>query len=246
MSEAIDIHVKRCPVCGKNFAVMWPDQWAYKRGHGHNWKYICSWKCVRAWDKEKNKGDEKPMVKLSEKNRKAVEIALGGGDPVAYLREHGSTNASQMWANIRNQLKEKEPDTYEKLPADLKERRKTNGPKPMRPKKKESETPEGSLADAMAGMKNAVESFLGPVETPERPATDILKGLKRAPLVYDGLTVREVEGNFGRYRRSDTDTATYIDFEPKDFCDVMSLTTGQWKSFREEHDKAAAVLGVEI
>ena len=66
------------------------------------------------------------------------------------------------------------------------------------------------------------------------------------PVVYDGLVVREVEGNFGRYRRTDIGSATYIDFESTEGLDTLSLTVDQWRSFREESAKAAKVLGVEL
>ena len=43
---------KKCPVCRKQFTVLWPTQWAYKRGLP-NPTFICSWKCLRAYDKRK-------------------------------------------------------------------------------------------------------------------------------------------------------------------------------------------------
>ena len=60
------------------------------------------------------------------------------------------------------------------------------------------------------------------------------------------MLVREVEGLFGRYRRSDVGQAIYIDLEFTDCCDVISNTVGQWRSFIDELNKAANILGVEI
>lgn len=66
------------------------------------------------------------------------------------------------------------------------------------------------------------------------------------PVVYDGMIIREVEGAFGRYRYSDIGTVEYIDFESTDQMDVLSLSIGQWRNFREEQRKAARILGVEL
>ena len=65
-------------------------------------------------------------------------------------------------------------------------------------------------------------------------------------MVYDNMTVREVEGEFGRYRRSDIRGTTYIDFESTDRLDTISLTVDQWRAFRAETERAAAILGVEL
>jgi hypothetical protein len=90
------------------------------------------------------------------------------------------------------------------------------------------------------------------VETPE-PATvkgkivDVMEHLEiKNPLQYEEFTVREVEGLFGRYRRSDVG-ATYIDFENAEGCvDVMSYTVKQWNAFMRELKRAAQVLGVQL
>ena len=90
------------------------------------------------------------------------------------------------------------------------------------------------------------------VETPEQAViknkvVDIMEELKiRNPLRYEEFTVREVEGLFGRYRRSDIGQETYIDFEPPECVDVISNTLTQWSSFMKELKRAAQVLGVEL
>ena len=60
------------------------------------------------------------------------------------------------------------------------------------------------------------------------------------------IFVREVEGNFARYRRSDVGDMIYIDVEIEGGSDTLSYTIEQWRSFRKEHDRAAVILGVEI
>ena len=231
---------KRCPVCGKRFTVMWPHQWAFKRGKP-NPKFYCSWKCLRTLDKEN--GDDKPVkhakVALEDK-KKAVEIALAGGDPLKYLKDHGAGNAWSMWYGIKENLKVREPETYRKLP-DL--RLKGNSRKKPETEKAE-ETP--TLADAMKGMNDAAEEFFGACEEMGLKTDKPKQPKITQPVNYDGMTVREVEGLFGRYRRTDIGSATYIDYESKDGADELSMTVEHWKAFIVEIRNAGLILGVEI
>ena len=214
MSEATFNFGKICPICKKQFSVLWPGQWAYKRGGRGVWKYLCSWKCLRIYDKE---GDKTQMTaKLSETSRKAVDLALAGENPLEYLAEQGKKNPSAAWYAIKQTLKLGEPETYEKLP-DLRKLSMTQD------QKKQKRPPEN----------------VWKAETPEAPR--ITK-----PVNYDGFNVREVEGNFARYRRSDVGGSTYIDVEIDGGCDTLSYTIEQWRSFRKEHERAAVILGVEL
>ena len=101
--------IQNCPVCGKAFDVLWPDQWLFNR----KGRFICSWSCLRAADNKK--GVEK-RVKLSEREQKAVDIALEGGNPVEFLKKE-SKNASAAWYHVKQKVKETDPETYAKLPA---------------------------------------------------------------------------------------------------------------------------------
>ena len=106
------LEMKECPVCGKRFPVLYPHLWRYKRQQGPIRKYFCSWKCVRKFDQ---RGVEK--MELSEKAKKALKIALEGGNPIEFMKAEGSKNPSAAWYNIKMQAKEKDPETYAKLPA---------------------------------------------------------------------------------------------------------------------------------
>ena len=237
------INGKTCPVCGKHFAVIWTRQWAYRRP-GRNTgseRFFGSWKCLREFDK--TKGVQKMGAKrifTKEQEAEAVRIALDGGSPLEFLEQCGGTNPAQKWYDIKNKLKETDPETWAKLPAKLPAKN-----------RKTVETPEGeySVAGAMANMKDAAEEFFSGVmghkvtiSAPETPETPRIC----RPVNYDGMTVREVEGLFGRYRRSDVNEKTYIDYEPVESLDVMSYTVEQWRSFREETEHAARILGVEL
>lgn len=199
--------------------------------------------------KPKDKGERKMPGRKSitgEQRLKAVEIAISGGSPCTYLKSIGAKNPSGMWHNIKQFYSKHNPDLYAKIPKRV----------------KAAETPEtGTLADAMAGMKDAADKFFDQVpslkvdgairiETPEANKIEVTEVPEvpkiTKPVVYDGMIIREVEGNFGRYRYSDIGSSEYIDFENNERLDVLSLTIGQWKSFREEQQKAALILGVEL
>lgn len=195
--------IQNCPMCGKAFDVLWPDQWVFKR----NKRFICSWSCLRAADKME--GVEK-RVKLSERDQKAVEIAMEGRNPVEYLKTMGSKNPSAAWYNVKQKVKETDPETYAKLPARIVSEKKPEEPKAVTVAKVEE------------------------VQKITQPAK------------YDGMTVREIEGGFGRYRRSDVHGSTYIDFEYTEGADVISLTDKQWRSLMEELIHAAEILGVSL
>lgn len=225
---------KKCPVCGKSFFVQWPTLWTYKRGAPYP-KYFCSYKCVREFDKNKEeKVVGKPRVISPENEQEAIKCAAAGGDPIAYLKNCGAKNPSAAWYHIRSKIKDTDPETYEKLPHLY--RKKTDAPK-------------ATLADAMEGMKDAADEFFGKCEdmglslckdeAPEEPKIT-------QPVVYDGMTVREIEGGFGRYRRSDVHGSIYIDFECTEGADVISLTDKQWRRFMVELIHASQILGVEL
>ena len=194
--------IQNCPMCGKAFDVLWPDQWVFKR----NKRFICSWSCLRAADNKK--GVEK-RVKLSERDQKAVEIALEGGNPVEFLKKE-SKNASAAWYHVKQKVKETDPETYAKLPARIVTEKKPEEPKAVTVAKVE--------------------------EVPK-----ICQ-----PAKYSGMIIRELEGGFGRYRRSDVHGSVYIDFEYTEGSDVISLTVEQWRKFLEDLNNAAEVLGVSL
>ena len=244
--------IVNCPVCGKEYEVLYPDKWTYKRRRtGEHMFYLCSWSCLRKFDeaKESAKQVKHGTITLDQK-KKAVDIALAGGNPLTFLAECGSANPGNMWWTIKQNLKEVDPEKYEKLPKRLNTSEKAvpgipidRIEAPAMPQKAETpEEPEVTLADAMKGMKDAADEFFG---TCEEMGLTLEKAKKDAtPVKYDDMTVREIEGVFGRYRRSDVNGITYIDFECNDGLDVLSLTVKQWIQFREEQEKAFAILGV--
>lgn len=90
-------------------------------------------------------GRSKNIVgKLTIENKKrCVQLALNGKNPLEYIRSCGVKNAAEAWGKIKRDLKEVDPESFEKLPKRL-----------PNPKKDD-----GTLADAVQGMKDAADGF---------------------------------------------------------------------------------------
>lgn len=112
--------IKNCPVCGKAFDVLWPQLWRYRK----EFVYFCSWKCLRK--DEENEECEQMKVSL-ELKKKAVEIAVGGGDVMSFLIRNGVRNPAMTWGQIKRFVCEKDPVAYEKI---------VQAEKPEKPEKK--------------------------------------------------------------------------------------------------------------
>lgn len=54
-----------------------------------------------------------------EQKKKAVQIALDGGNPFDFLRQCGSKEPAGLWWTIKQNLKKVDPETYAKLPKRL-------------------------------------------------------------------------------------------------------------------------------
>lgn len=235
MSVVHDIITKLCAQCGREFSVLYPDRWAYKTGTARK-KYFCSWSCLREAEKE----GKLNMNKLTLDNKKhAVKIAMDGGNPLEYIRMCGIKNAETAWMNIKNTLKEKDPQTWEKLPKRLPQ------------EKKEEAVPaqktmvHGSVRPVLT-QKNIEETSLKVKDiTPKEIQKHMKPGVPERPVLYGGFVVTAVEGEYGRYFHDKTSIGDYIDYESKDG-DELSLTVDQWREFLKELHRAAEALGVKL
>ena len=244
------ISVKTCPLCGKQFGVPFADLWVYKRGS----KYLCSYHCMRDFDKR----GVNPLTKVTlEDKKKAVQIALDGGDPREFLKTKCKA-PDVMWHSIRQALKTADPELYARLPVKL----------PNMKRVPEIQTPEGEYSDekieedhtAMEEMKNAADEFFGKceeaglkidgaikIEATDSEKVDVVPAAPRItePVHYDGFAVRCVEREYGTYYRDITRNGDYLDYENKDG-DELSMTIEQWRGFLKELKQAAKVLGVDL
>ena len=212
-----------CPVCGKTFDVIWPTQWVYKRD-GY---FLCSWHCLRKYDKGDGKDLKRKGLTLEEK-KKAVQICLDGGNPLDYLRTLGCKDPVQTWFGIKKRLKESDPETYAKLPKRI---------------QKKNDEPEVSLADAMKGMKDAADEFFGTCEEmgltldkePEKTRFNAIVN----PLPVCGVRSRILPN---RKYQIDIDTGEmYLDNDGL----FIRLSAVEWKALSKEILTALEQLGVE-
>lgn len=237
--------ITNCPVCGKAFEVLWPQSYRYKR----DGRYLCSYTCMRAKDRKDN---EEMNTFTKEQKAKAVQIAMDGGDPKAFLKECGSKNPENLWYYIKNVLKKNDPETYQKL---------------MKPAaQKQVETPEGEFAkapvlkvDGAVRIETPEKNKVEVVETPEGP----VKGPVTPDELYEKITsfhtvknVSAVEGDtperFCRYTAIDTPIGEfhydrrhgYLDWDWDN--NTMSLNTEEWKEFMKWFPYALEQLGVKL
>lgn len=256
-----------CPVCGKRFVVYWPDLWPYRR----NDVFLCRDSCVEAYviqEYRKKVGwiddyyrRKKQMKKVTlEQKKKAVEIAIGGGDPQKFLKECGSANPSAHWYYIKKTLKEKDPEKYAQIPEVADKKYEPNGDL-------KNEAPDDALEgfepfEMKDGRKRPVTTCCAPstregVEVPdELPEEENLIGKsaeiiekrkdsmkdERKPVNYDGYEVSAI--------RSEALGEFYFDrkFNSLDWRtaegEEIGMSPDGWKMLMNELPKIMGILGI--
>lgn len=115
--EVWEPEVRICRNCGRQFGVLHPTRWAYKRPKGARYEYFCSWGCLRADEKKGSEEMRGEQTIKPEQKARALEMALAGESPLPYLKECGAANPSATWNYIRNCAVRDDPMKYEgKLP----------------------------------------------------------------------------------------------------------------------------------
>lgn len=119
---------ERCPICGKEFEVLWPSLWSYKRNN----QPICSWKCLRTFDKGETDMNKPKQNGQMITCRQLVEAMEAGADPMEWLKEQGYTNPAHAYQNLRNAAKAKDPELFARFPVKKKTREPAEEPEPMK------------------------------------------------------------------------------------------------------------------
>ena len=236
-----------CPVCGKMKCAYWPEHWVYRRGED----FLCSEDCQIVYDTQKQRkmsgwindyfkkkkgkdgkaimGKGKRKVTLEQK-KKAVQIAIDGGDPREYLRQCGSENPDSLWWYVKKVIKEKDPALYEKIPEKL----------PYRKPLEENNTIQaGTVVNAINGMQEAADTFFGAckdmglnVETPEFIAAP----MPEAPGASFKIVM--VRGELGEYRVDGED------FLYTGACGTIKMASEDLSAWLDELSRAAKLLEV--
>ncbi len=248
-----------CPVCGKFHAVHWPEFWVYRRGNN----YMCSERCLdvfvtreykerTGWidDYRRRKKNMKRKITLEHK-KKAVEIAIGGGDPMKYLEECGAANPSASWWYIKKVLKEKDPELYAQLPAEKEEKQKVETVEYLEMPAADVtidaeklalhlESEEGQKALKMAVSDRTVHTQEAAKEVVAE-MQDHLEKQKRRPLNYEGFDVLTIKNEFGQFHYDAK--FDLLDWTSPDGEEV-SFSPDCWVIFTTEIlPKAMAILG---
>lgn len=229
---------RTCAFCGKGFEVLYPHLWRYKRGCRPGMKYFCSWSCLRAYDERKNEKMGAKAIRLTpEQKSEAFRLAIDGGNPLKYLAELGSPSASSLWYTMKKELKLKDPETYEKLPAKYK-----FAAKPEAPKREAQKTVKRVPAAPVPAVPATVVRVPGgQIEIPEcslRPEAEVPEKQEDD---FEMITIRSKKtGN--RYEWSQE----FDLFSVRAKGDELALSVADWKSLLSEIPAVAGRLGVKL
>ena len=203
--------------------------------------------------RRKNAMGKKPQV-TPEVKEKAVQIAIDGGDPREYLRKDvGLKYPEGMWWKIRDELHDKDPEKYAKLPARLPRSGWKNHDAVFQTsdqKKPEKKAPKKTGPDGKEYEKLELEAGknyeLNVAETPEKKR--ILDGVDMtkvtAPVNFGGYevtAVRDAElGEFYFDRKYNT-----IDWRTPDG-DEISMGPVGWRNLARQIPEVLGILGVKV
>jgi hypothetical protein len=187
-------------------------------------------------------GTKKMSVTMKAERQKRLEdlkARISGGmgirEALADMGYRGK-GAGQTYRQIRNFAMAYDPEALGMLPERISGAVKRA--EVIEPSLKMDGEPRIEIPEAGMMIEAEVPEKVKPLNVVKRAITE--------PICYDGMTVREVEQLFGRYRRSDINGEVYIDFENADRADIMSYTVNQWRGFLDELHRAARILGVEL
>ena len=196
------------------------------------------------------------MGKLTlEDKKKAVQIAVDGGNPLEYIRSCGVKNAAEAWGKIKLVVKETDPEAFEKIPKRLPNQKK--GEDVIMADEVPIATPIPPLvmdpviekfADHLKGneaieMPTAEEVI--PKEFQKHMKPGALKKREKKfsqPSICNGFEVIGIRGQYGVYRANDE--VNYFDFQP--FGGELCMSPEDWHEQLDELHRAAKVLGVEL
>lgn len=238
MSEQWVSGVRKCPECCKEFPVLWPTQWAYKRGLP-NPKYFCSWKCLRSYDKKKEKDMNKNRRDRLEVTMQLVEAIERGEDPLDVMVTLGYGNPEQAYYDIKNWARDNQPALYEQFPKRRTKAKKQKTEKTFEEVKKSiMEIPKITVSDAMNNMKDAADEFFGKCE--DMGLTIDRKNTEPKQIEYKVTGIDTEMGSFRYFKRSG-----YLDWDAIGDNDTVSMNVDEWRQLIRDLPKIMEILGVK-
>ena len=237
-----------CPICEKNVCIHWPDHWVYRRGP----TYYCSDQCMDVAITRSTKLLNSVLFKKRkdlimnnkitlEMKKKAAQIAIDGGNPLPYLKQHGAKNPSATWQYVRKCLEKTDPEMYAKLPDRLP---KTAG---------ETMADAKAAADEFFGKceemgllkdKPATVKIDGPIriETPEGDQVEVIETPEAPKPPRLKFKIKSVETELGTYTAGNR----YFEFRSaKDNSDAIEMLLEDFIALSNELPAVMEVLGVK-
>lgn len=133
-------------------------------------------------------GEDMNKITLEQK-KKAVEIALNGGNPLPYLKECGSKTPDKLWYVIKKNLEQVDPEKFNRLPA------RVNA-------KKEEEQPPVTTCCARSTREGVEVPDELPEEVPEKPEVRLtadFEDLSEEPADLHRVTAVVLDDDFEIY-----------------------------------------------
>lgn len=174
------------------------------------------------------------MRKLTlEDKQKAVDVAISGGNPVAFLKEIGNANPSAAWYYIKKTLKAVDPEKFDQLMNRSQLIQDADGVR-MR-------TADGDEFPITGQEKPEVKMTISSEELDRIEAPEIPVCTK--PLTYDGFKSRCIEHDeWGKFYYDAKQDILY--WTDKDGAEVVLSPKG-WREFATEIlPRAMAILGI--
>ncbi len=212
------------------------------------------------------KGDANKLSRkiTLEQKKKAVQIAIEGGDVLEYLRQLGSKNPSGLWWTIKNDVKAADPELYAKIPrldakqqhiipqeerAEVREERRKEAEKKGLVQEKEHHILPGMPEKAqmelglMDERVNTTSEDL-PKDAEPIPVKEVKKRLADSPVmvVPAGFMVTSIRGTFGEWHLDQKhDSLDFRGAEGEEIC----FRPQAWEAFMDEIRSVMQILGVK-
>ena len=191
------------------------------------------------------KGSENMARKITlAQKKRAVEIALNGGNPLPYLKQCGSERPDGLWYTIKQDLKKADPAAYERLPKRCGEKK----PEKLAEEELEEEllcepvVPDYEPEKAEAVVENKETVVEKPETVVENKAETVEKAETAAEPETDPFIVTAVEGKFGEYHFDAENN--FIGWKPMEG-PIICMSAEKWHKFIDEILKAMQKLYME-
>ena len=232
--------IRTCPICKKQFGVLHPEDWVYKRRRGGGpVQYFDRYNCMRIFDKRKEKKEEDKPVK-EDKRRKGpdqrwlidgVMAAIAQGDSgKQFLIDEGYRNYSVKWKDLKAWADRHDPELREKMPESLAEKK-----KPAEVEKVEKVPPVELNLQGGMDYQLKIDEAMQEDEKEKKPGFQ-----------YEIKTIETEIGEFSYDRKAHLLIFRRRDEEKEFGYQYMSMSTREWDRLLIIVPQLAEVMGVTL